>query len=170
MRIGIPVTVTAMLLAGLYAASASAASATGSLASSARVVANCNITAGNLSFSNYDPLAATATSATSVIMVACTKGTTGANLGLDNGANHSHATNGQQRAMASGMNFLSYDLWQDASHTIFWGNTPGSNTVPVPTPSSANPQSFTVYGLIPAHLNVPAANNYVDTVTATVNF
>ncbi len=146
-----------------------AASNTGPLSSSVTVTQNCNITVANMSFPNYDPLATGATTTTANISVACTKGTTGANIGLDNGQNHTHATAGQNRAMANGANYLSYDIFQDASHATFWGNTPGTNTEAVPRPTSKAAQNFTAYGQIPARQNV-RIGTYTDTVLATVNF
>ena len=134
------------------------------------VVSNCTITAGSMSFGSYDPLASTPIVTTSTIAVACTKGTTGATIGLDNGQHHANATGGQQRAMISGAtNFLSYDIWQNSSHSTFWGNTAGTNTEAVPTPTSKVAQSFTAYGQIPTHQNV-RLGSYADTVVATVNF
>src|SRR5690348_14049935 len=147
--------VLAMLLAAGSAAMAS--TNTGPLASTVAVVANCHINTTNMNFANYDPLAGTAVAATSIIAVACTKGTTGASIALDNGQNSGNATNGQHRAMKTTAGassfYLSYDLFQDAGHGIFWGNTPGTNTKSVPPPSSAAAQNFTAFGQIPANLN-----------------
>src|SRR6476659_2923392 len=82
----------------------------------ATVVANCTISASNLTFGNYDPVTANNTTgadlyANSTLTVACTKGSPNVWIGLDAGANGASAV-GTTRAMsAGGGNFLSYELY-----------------------------------------------------------
>jgi spore coat protein U-like protein len=135
----------------------------------ATVVQKCSIANASMSFPNYDPLSSSATATTASVSVTCTKGTTGASVGLDNGLNSANASGGQHRAMKSGTHYLSYDIWQDAAHTIFWGNTAGTNAEAVPVPTSATAQTLTAFGQIPAKENAPAGS-YADSVVETVNF
>jgi spore coat protein U-like protein len=160
-----------MVLIALLCSSGQPEAATSSLAMTptATVIQRCSIANGSMSFPNYDPLSSIAAATTASISVTCTKGTTGASVGLDNGFNSANASGGQHRAMKSGANYLSYDIWQNAAHTIFWGNTPGSNTEAVPVPPSATAQNLTAFGQIPARENAPAGN-YTDSVLETVNF
>jgi spore coat protein U-like protein len=139
------------------------------MTATASVIQKCSIANASMSFPNYDPLSSSPTVTTASISVTCTKGTTGASVGLDNGLNSANASLGQHRAMKSGANYLSYDIWQDSAHTTIWGNTPGINTKAIPVPASASPQTLTAFGQIPARESTPAGS-FTDSVVETVNF
>ena len=62
---------------------------------------------------------------------------------------------------------LGYGLFKDASHTINWGVTVGTDTVAGTGNGLAQP--ITVYGQIPAAEYVQAGA-YSDTVTATITY
>jgi len=132
----------------------------------ATIVASCTITAGDLAFGNYDPLAVANTDATSTVTVTCSNGA-GYNVLLDGGL----STNVAARTMdddATGTEFLGYQLYSDAGRSTVWGETIGTDTV-VGTGNGAA-QNLTVYGRIPAGQTTPSVGAYTDTVTATVDF
>jgi spore coat protein U-like protein len=87
-------------------------------------------------------------------------------LDLDNGLNNGHVTLGQNRAMNSGTNYLSYDIYSNSGHTTVWLSGAGSD---VTGTGNGAAQTQTMYGQVPAAQNVPAGT-YNDTVVATVNF
>jgi spore coat protein U-like protein len=65
-------------------------------------------------------------------------------------------------------NFLTYELYQDSTHTTVWSDSGTGLLSPVAAPSRAA-RNFTVYGRVASAQDVPAGN-YSDTVVATVNF
>jgi spore coat protein U domain-containing protein, fimbrial subunit CupE1/2/3/6 len=160
-------TILIVLLAG---APAFAASATSSFSISATVTNNCTITTSAISFGAYDPTVSnlsTPLDATGSVTITCTKGAA-TTLGLSAGANSANAT-GTTRAMKSGSDYLSYELYQDTGRATVWGNS-GTSLFTPPVAPSKDPRTFTTYGRIPAGQDVPAGTTYTDTVTATVNF
>jgi spore coat protein U-like protein len=70
--------------------------------------------------------------------------------------------------MAGGADFLTYELYQDTTHTTVWGTGAAAGLTIVAAPSKA-PRTFTVYGRVAAGQDVAAAS-YTDTVVATINF
>lgn len=157
------------ILAGV-AAPALAGSATSSFTVSATVSANCTISTTALSFGAYDPIATNASTpldATGTVTITCTKGAT-TTIGLDVGSNGA-AASGTTRAMKSGSDVLSYEIYQNAGRTTLWGNSGGDLFTPAAAPSKA-PRTFSTFGRVPAGQDVPAGASYTDTVTATVNF
>lgn len=141
---------------------------TGTVGVSAAIVASCSITGSTLAFGSYDPIVANLTAALSAsgsaLSVACTRGATGVSVQLDAGTNGTHAV-GTTRAMASGANYLSYELYTTSGLTTVWNTT---NTISY-APTSMAATSLTVYGNVPGGQDAFVAN-YSDSVTATVNF
>lgn len=149
----------------LFANSVLAAEATTTFQVTATVASSCKVTATDLNFGAYDPLAA-ALDGTSTITATCTAETP-YTIGLDAGANSASAI-GTTRAMIAGAGqFLSYELYSDATRSAVWG-APGGATV-AQSNLNGGALNYTVYGRIPASQYVPAAN-YADTVTVTVTY
>ena len=74
------------------------------------------------------------------------------------------------RAMASGANTLSYQLYLDAPRTVVWGNGTGGTATYGPVhPANATPTSVSIFGRIPARQDA-VPGSYHDTVVITVNF
>jgi spore coat protein U-like protein len=155
------------LLFAAMGTSVSAATATANLGVSATVTNNCTISTAALAFGSYDPVVANASTdldGTGTVSVACTKGVS-ATVGLGLGSNASGST----RRMTDGSgNFLTYELYQDASHTTVWGNAGAGLLSPAAAPSKAA-RNFTVYGQVVSNQDA-TAGSYSDTVVATVNF
>jgi spore coat protein U-like protein len=152
----------------LAVSGAAFAATTANVGVSADITNNCTV--GNVSAIafTYDPIVANASSpavATGTVDVTCTSGASWS-LDLDNGQNHSSATLSQNRAMKSGTNFLSYDIYSDSGHSTVWLSGAGSD---VTGTGNGAAQTQTMYGQVPAAQNVPAGT-YNDTVVATVNF
>jgi len=144
-----------------------AASTSTSLSVTASVNNNCTISAAALAFGAYDPVVTNASSpldGTGTVTIACTKGaTTTIGLGLGNNAT------GSTRRMTDGSgNYLTYEAYQESSHSTVWGTSGAGLLTPAAAPSKAA-RSFTVYGRIAGSQDIPAGS-YADTVTATVNF
>jgi spore coat protein U-like protein len=138
---------------------------TASMRAVATVGRSCLIDSGPLVFGEYDPVERNVSiplDTEAIIVVNCTRGTPSA-VSLDGGQ---HAT-GAQRNLANGADLLRYDLFQDQSHSIPWGNTPGN--VLVLGSSDGNPLSVRVFGRVPANQDI-RVGSYTDSIVATVVF
>ncbi len=111
----------------------------------------------------------------------CSKGSS-YRIGLDAGTNAATANNTTTRRMKSGSEFVTYDLYLDSAST-HWGSLTEAGSAPSSTgvisavsgtsnvANTTAGQDYTVYGKIPAQLaGMVTAGNYVDTVTATIEF
>jgi spore coat protein U-like protein len=130
--------------------------------------ANCTITANPLSFGTAGVLS-TALNQQTTVGVTCTN-TTPYNVGLDAGTvTGSTVANRLMAGTKTGntTTTVAFELYQDAGHTVLWGNTQGTNTE-AGTGSGAA-QSITVYGQVPAQAT-PDPDTYQTTETATVYF
>lgn len=139
-----------------------AATATTTFAVTATVVATCTVTATGIAFGNYTSVL---NDATGTITPICTNGTP-YTIGLDKGTTGTTVTTRQMQGGGGGV--LNYGLYQDSSHAINWGNTPGTDT-PASVNGNGIGQPVTVYGRIPAG-QAPTPGAYSDTITVTVNY
>ena len=132
---------------GLPLSQAAAATSTTTFSVTAEVVTTCGITATNMNFGNYSGvlLAATAT-----LEATCSTGTPytiGLNAGTGDRGDHRHAQDGGT-SCRGGRILNSTTLSQDAAHSINWGDTIGTDSVPGTGNGAAQP--LTVFGRIPA--------------------
>jgi spore coat protein U-like protein len=147
-----------------------AGSATANLSVSASVARKCTIGTATLAFGSYDPLVANLTAPltqSATMTVTCTKGAASITMGLGS----STGTDATfcalpARCLASGSNFLSYQLYSDSSYTNVW-NAPIPEAV---TGGVATPTIVTVYGRIPGAQDASVGAAYTDTIVATVNY
>jgi spore coat protein U-like protein len=145
---------------------AAAATTTTTFTVTALVQTNCSVTADNLNFGGYTGVLL---NGTTTLTATCSNGTP-FNLGLDAGtATGATVTTRSMQGpnIRSGGDLLGYHLFQDASHSINWGNTVGTDTVASTGTGAA--QTFTVFGQIPAGQFV-AAGAYQDLITVTLTF
>jgi spore coat protein U-like protein len=162
------ITVGATALSLLLGGGLAFAQATTNLGVSADVTNNCTIAAAPaLTVGNYNVLNGSPLTPTATLAVTCTAGAV-ATIGLDAGANGSHAAVGTTRAMANGANYLSYELYSDAGLSTVWGNVEGTWVVEPAAPSTTA-VDYTVYASVPAQQSVPAGT-YTDSVAVTVSF
>lgn len=150
-----------------------AATATSNFTVTASVVASCTIATTGISFGNYDPVVANATTpvdANGTVTVACTQGAT-TSLGMSQGANATGTSTADApvRQMASGaVNRLRYDLYQDSARNTVWGDF-GTTSAEAYTAASKNAAVLNIYGRIPSGQDA-VVGSYTDTVTATISF
>ena len=153
-----------------------AATDTANIQVSATVLKSCEITATPIAFGNYDPTSVSTHVATGTVSIACTKGSAGVWIGLDNGT---HFAAGTRNMNGGGADNLAYTIVQPSSATpgagcpaygtnTAWGNTIGTSPA-FATPTSAAIRTFNVCGQLAGSQDVSVAT-YTDTVIATVNF
>jgi spore coat protein U-like protein len=158
----LPAVALSILTLGFAPLPAIAATSTTTFSVTATVQATCLVSATALAFGTYTGAVATSTSAVSVT---CTN-TTPYNLGLSAGlATGATVTTRSMVGPASAL--LGYGLFQNAGHTVNWGQTIGTDTVTGTGNGSA--QAITVYGQAAASQYV-APGAYADTITATVTY
>jgi spore coat protein U-like protein len=150
----------AALVAVLAPSAAFASTASGTLAVSATVLSTATVTTLPLAFGNYDPTSGTATLGTGSAVVTATAGTP-YTLALDNGLN---VLSSQRRLSDGSGHHLSYNLFSDSARTTAW-----NNVTTVSGTGTALPQTYTIYGSIPANQSAPTGV-YSDTVTVTASF
>ncbi|MBW9064457.1 spore coat U domain-containing protein [Rhizobium herbae] len=140
----------------------STSAGTANALASATVAASCMISASDLNFGTVGLLASEVTGSTS-LAVTCTNGTA-YTIGLNNGLTGTGPT---QRKMTNGTASVTYGLYRDASETLPFGNTSGTNTYS--GSGSGVSQAVTVYGRVPAQTS-PIPGTYSDTIVATVTY
>jgi spore coat protein U-like protein len=159
------------LLVLLSAGPAFAATATSSFQVTASVAANCTISSTSIDFGVYDPVVNNITNPldqTGTVMITCTKGAV-TTIELDAGQNNGLGpSGGTYRAMKSGSDYLSYNIYQDSNRVTLWSTGVSGRYTPPAAPNK-NPRTFTTYGRVPAGQDVPSGP-YLDSVIATVNF
>jgi spore coat protein U-like protein len=149
------------------AGTAYAATATGTLSSTATVTSNCTVSTTTVAFGNVDVTSGSAVNSTGGISVTCTNGTAwaaSANAGAGTGA--SLAT----RKMANGANLLNYVLYTDSARTTVWGDGAGGTTATLSDTGSGSAQAKTIYATVPAGQTSLPAGSYSDTVTVTITY
>jgi spore coat protein U-like protein len=123
--------------------------------------ANCTISSTNISFGTFS---GTSIDITGTLTVKCPTGLA-YNVGIDAGSGVG-ATVTNRLMTATGGAEMGYQLFQNSSHTVNWGNTPGVDTVSG-TGTNAN-QTLSVYAHLPANEYAPAGNYTDATVTVSV--
>jgi len=152
----------AAALTGLPLSRATAATATTTFSVTAEVVTTCAITATNMAFGNYSGVQL---DSTATLNATCSTGTPYTiGLGAGTGTGATIATRKMRGPTAEELN---YTLSQDAGHTINWGDTIGTDTVPGTGNGAAQPH--TVFGRIPASQFI-ASGAYSDTIAVTLTF
>ena len=95
----------------------------------------------------------------------CTKGTSGT-VSFDNGLSFAAGAR-RMKDTGAGTNFLTYEVYTDAAHTIVWNAV---NTVVLgPSVSKNTALTATAYGRVASGQDA-AVVSYQDTLVATVTF
>lgn len=148
-----------------FAGSVLADTATTTFQVTATVAASCKVTASDLDFGAYDPLAV-ALDGTSTITATCTAETP-YEIGLSAGNGTPTVTTRAMTGNDTSSTQLDYELYTDLARSTIWG-APGGITV-AQSALTGGALNYTVYGQIPASQYVPAAS-YVDTINVTVTY
>lgn len=151
--------------AALIASPAMAGTATGSFNVTATVLANCAVSAADLTFGNYAAGTPSAVTASTSISVTCAPALP-YTVALDGGS-----TTGLvgARAMAdAGSHKLNYGLYTSNAYTTVFGDGTGASATSIGL-GTGTLQSISVYGKIPAAQYVNAGS-YSDHISVTVTY
>lgn len=137
-------------------------------------VCTCTLSTTNVAFGTYNPLAYGNTDTTGTVKVDC-GGVVGLlipfNIAISAGSGGSYAN----RRMKSGSNWLSYNLYTDASYTTVWGDGSSATqlinaNVTLDVLGLAPTQNFVVYGRIPGRQLTTVPGVYSDTISVTLTY
>ena len=132
---------------------------------SAITLNSCAVVALPLVFGTLNQLGGATTDSQTTVTVTCTPGVS-FDVGMDLGA---HASGGvRQMQSPLGGHIVPYRLYSNASRTVAWGSTTGSNTVA--GTAALVPVLLTVYGRVAGDAALVPADAYTDLVTVTVTF
>lgn len=137
----------------------------------ASVAKSCHVSATDLAFGTYDPVAAADKTVTGTVTVKCTKNTT-ADVALNLGANGAAAGGScasPVRQMANAGERLTYAIYQDLAGTQPWGCDAANDQSVTADVGPSAPEVLTTYGVIPAGQDA-LIGDYSDTVSVTVTF
>jgi spore coat protein U-like protein len=124
----------------------------------------CTITAAsNLNFGSTAGLLTSNVDAATTVQTQCTNNTA-FQIGLDNGQ---HASGNTRQMTGSSGDLIRYELYQDSSRTVRWGNTVNTDTVS--GTGNGAVQTNTVYGRV-APQTTPTPGSYSDTITVNVTY
>ncbi|HEU4438448.1 MAG TPA: spore coat U domain-containing protein [Methylomirabilota bacterium] len=129
--------------------------------------AACNVNTTAVTFGTYNVFTAAPEDATGRVRIRCNvTRPPSVTVHLDKGG----APSFTPRQMRKGTEALDYNLYQDSTRTVIWGDgTGGSQTFVLPNPPLNTNIDVTVYGRIPAGQDV-SSGSYSSTVTATIFF
>lgn len=154
-------TVAALAPCAAYAAG----SDTDSFEVTATVLASCEVTASDLAFGSYDPVAASNLDADTSLSVTCTNGTpyyVGLSLGDGSGASMAQ----RRMTKSGGAQTLNYVLYQDTQRSVLWGATGADRLAGT---GDGTPDTVHVYGRVPMQQAAPTGS-YSDTIVVTVSW
>lgn len=153
--------------------SAEAATETADLTVDVEVLTSCQISTAPVNFGTYDPLGAHATTpldnSAGEVRITCANGLPVV-VRLGEGANPAAGSTAaaplrQMLGQVDG-DVIGYNLFTDAPGGTVWGDTTATG---VGTTGTGLLQVMNIHGRIPAGQN-PAADDYLDTVVASVDF
>ena len=129
--------------------------------------AACTVNTTAVNFGAYNVFTGSPDDATGRVRLRCTgPRPPSVTVHLDKGG----APSFTPRQMRKGSETLDYNLYQDSTRTVIWGDgTGGSQPVVQPNPPLGMNIDVTVYGRIPAGQDV-SSGSYSSTVTATIFF
>lgn len=118
-------------------------------------------------FGNVNPLTDTTVDSTGTITVFCI-GSSDYTIALSRG----HSGTYSPRQMPSGSNTMDYNLYQDASHLVIWGDGTGGTSTKgghIDGGILGKSDPHTVYGRIPVS-RTAKVGSYSDSITVTVTY
>jgi spore coat protein U-like protein len=133
------------------------------------------MTMSNIVFGSFDVLAGAANNTTGTASISCTGATANATYRFCTNIRKGPDVSGTQQNMASGVNRLPFNLYQDTSRTISWGNWPqaflggGSQNDFTSNGSGQITGTLTVYAAVPGSQQSIIPASYSESMASSVN-
>jgi spore coat protein U domain-containing protein, fimbrial subunit CupE1/2/3/6 len=154
------------LVVGAMPVARAATTDTTTFSVTASIVADCNLSATDMAFGDYDASSGSPLDASSTVSVYCTSGTA-YDVALNVGTGGGSFVN---RTMLNGGNSLAFNLYTNAERTTVWGDgTASTNTASGTGVGLLTAVSHTVYGRIAIGQD-QAPGSYASVVTVTVTY
>ncbi len=134
------------------------------VAATAAEADQCTVSTTSVNFGSYNVFDTTHKDSTGTITLRCNGGASNVKVEIGRGGSPFVA----YRFMNKGLELLFYNLYQNASRTIIWGDDSGSDYY-VGNPPNNRDVTLTVYGRITAGQDV-SSGSYGDSVTVTVQY
>lgn len=126
----------------------------------------CTVSAGSVNFGTYNVFDAQPTDSTGTITLHCGGNARNVAIMISRGGTLFYA----YRFMNKFLELLFYNLYQDASRTVIWGDGSGGSQMEILSSVPNNREvDLTIYGRIPAGQDV-TGGSYSDTVIVTVQY
>ena len=135
---------------------------------------SCNTVVSNVVFGSYNPLSSGNVDSTGSVKVSC-GGTAGLLVAYTVSVNGGSSGNVGSRAMLSGANKLTYNLYTSAGYSTLLGDSTASSTtltgnILLDALGIGVAQTWTVYGRIDGGQKTAVPGAYADTVTVTLTY
>jgi spore coat protein U-like protein len=128
--------------------------------------AQCTVSTSSVNFGTYDVFDTQPNDSTGTITLNCNGGARNVAITISRGSSPSYA----YRFMNRVFELLFYNLYQDASRSVIWGDGSGGSQMEiVDNPPNNRNVALTVFARIPPGQDV-SAGSYSDTVTVTVQY
>ena len=128
--------------------------------------ASCTVSTSSVNFGTYNVFDTTPNDSTGTLTLTCNGGARNVAIAISKGASPTFAT----RFMDMGLELLLYNLYQDASRTVIWGDGGGGSQMQiVDNPPNNKDVPMTIFARIAAGQDV-SAGSYSDAVTVTVQY
>jgi spore coat protein U-like protein len=133
---------------------------------SANVINDCTLAATNINFGTAGVLNGTL-AATGTLSVSCTSNDA-YSIALSAGSGTGASVADRRMTRAGGSEQVRYQLYQNASYSIPWGDGTGG-ALPVTGTGTGISQAITVYARVLPQ-TTPSAGSYTDTIVATITY
>lgn len=126
----------------------------------------CTVSTTSVNFSSYDVFLTSPTDSTGSIIIVCDTFFTFVMVAIGQSPNSGGF---DPRQMASGAEYLDYNLYTTATYTSIWGDGTGGTVTRNTFAFRNRPRTLTVYGRIPPGQDIPAGS-YAETLTVTITW
>ncbi|MFC7297479.1 spore coat U domain-containing protein [Herminiimonas aquatilis] len=137
------------------------------------IACTCSVAVTPVSFGSFNPLLSGTHDANGNVAMNC-GGVVGLAIPYTIKLSQGNGTSYTARRMASGSNYLSYNLYTDNYVTIWGDGTGGSTTtggtVVLDVLGLSPPRNHTLYGRVASNQKTAVPGFYTDTITVTVTY
>lgn len=135
--------------------------------------AGCSVSSPGLAFGSYQPFTTSALTSNASVSIACTGIVGGGSYSLALGptaVGPGDRISTRYLANPSGGDFMAFNVYTDASHSIVWGDSTAGSMLGGNIAVGDSNQLLTVYGRIPAGQNTLKTGSFSGGMTVTLTY